>query len=47
MRIRLVTDMIDLGGEDLRTVGAYDLPLKMQMRNGERVILQLEVVATT
>lgn len=46
LRIRLVPDLVDLGGEKLSVVGEYRLPLKMLLPSGDRVTLDLTVAST-
>lgn len=46
LRIRLVPDLVDLGGEKLSVVGEYRLPLKMVLPSGDRVTLDLTVAST-
>lgn len=46
LRIRLVPEMVDLGGEVLRTVGEYRLPLKLALPSGDRVQLDVTVAST-
>ncbi|PRW59172.1 50S ribosomal L9 [Chlorella sorokiniana] len=46
LRIRLVPEMVDLGGETLSVVGEYRLPLKMVLPSGDRVALDLTVAST-
>lgn len=46
LRIRLVPELVDLGGEKLSVVGEYRLPLKMVLPSGDRVTLDLTVAST-
>lgn len=46
LRIRLVPEMVDLGGETLSVVGEYRLPLKMVLPSGDRVALDVTVAST-
>lgn len=46
LRIRLVPEMVDLGGETLKVAGEYRLPLKLVLPNGERAQLDVTVSST-
>ena len=46
LRIRLAPEMVDLGGETLRVVGEYRLPLKLVLPGGERAALDVNVAST-
>lgn len=46
LRIRLVPEMVDLGGETLKTIGEYRLPLKLVLPTGNRVQLDVTVAST-
>ena len=46
LRIRLVPEMVDLGGETLGVVGEYRLPLKLVLPNGDRAALNLNIAST-
>ncbi|KAL4445852.1 hypothetical protein ABPG77_009051 [Micractinium sp. CCAP 211/92] len=46
LRIRLVPEMVDLGGETLKVAGEYRLPLKLVLPSGERAQLDVTVSST-
>ena len=46
LRIQLVPELVDLGGESLKVVGEYRLPLKMVLPSGERATLDITVAST-
>ena len=46
LRIRLVPEMVDLGGETLKVVGEYRLPLKLVLPSGDRAALDVSVAST-
>lgn len=46
LRIRLAPELVDLGGESLRVVGEYRLPLKLLLPSGDRVALDVTVAST-
>lgn len=46
LRVQLVPEHIDLGGETLGVVGEYLIPLKLLLPNGERVVLDVNVAST-
>ena len=47
MRIELVPELLDLDKDDtLKVVGEYRLPLKLILPNGERAMLDVNVLST-
>lgn len=46
LRIRVVPEMVDLGGEQLRVVGEYRLPIKLVLKGGDRAQLDVTVAST-
>jgi ribosomal protein L9 len=46
LQIEIVSELVDMGGEQLKTVGEYELPLKLIMPGGERAKLDVNIVAT-
>ena len=46
MQIEIVSDLVDMGGEELLGVGEYELPLKLQLANGQRAVIDVNVVST-
>lgn len=46
LRIRMVPEMVDLGGETLKVVGEYRLPLKLVLPSGDRAALDVTIAST-
>ena len=46
LRIRLEPEMVDMGGESLRAVGEYRLPLKLVLPSGDRATLDVTLAST-
>jgi hypothetical protein len=46
LRIRVVPELVDLGGEMLGVVGEFRLPLKLQLASGERATLDVSIAST-
>ncbi|PSC67879.1 hypothetical protein C2E20_8529 [Micractinium conductrix] len=46
LRIRVVPEMVDLGGETLKVVGEYRLPLRLVQPDGARVNLEVSIAST-
>ena len=46
LRIRLEPGMVDMGGESLRAVGEYRLPLKLVLPSGDRATLDITLAST-
>ena len=46
LQIEIVPALVDMGGEQLKTVGEYELPLKLILSGGERAKLDVNIVST-
>lgn len=46
LQVEMVPALVDMGGDVLRTVGEYRLPLKLMLPGGQRAMLDVNVVAT-
>jgi hypothetical protein len=46
LQVEMVAALVDMGGDVLRTVGEYRLPLKLMLPGGKRAMLDVNIVAT-
>ncbi|KAL4519462.1 hypothetical protein Ndes2526A_g01931 [Nannochloris sp. 'desiccata'] len=46
LQIEIVSELIDMGGEQLKSVGEYEVPLKLMLPGGERAKLDANIVST-
>lgn len=46
LQIEIVSELIDMGGEQLKSVGEYEVPLKLMLPGGERAKLDVNIVST-
>jgi ribosomal protein L9 len=46
LQIEIVSELVDMGGEQLQSVGEYELPLKLILPDGERAKLDVNIVST-
>jgi len=46
LQIEIVSGLVDMGGEQLRSVGEYELPLKLILPGDERAKLDVSIVST-
>jgi hypothetical protein len=46
LRIAMVPELLELGAEQLTTVGEYEIPLKIVMSGGKRAMLDVTVLST-
>jgi ribosomal protein L9 len=46
LQIEIVAELVDMGGEQLKATGEYELPLKLTLPGGERAKLDVNIVST-
>lgn len=46
LQIEIVSELVDMGGEQLKAIGEYELPLKLLLPGGERAKLDVNIVST-
>ena len=46
MQIEIVPELVDMGNEELKGIGEYELPLKLILEGGEKATLDVSIVST-